>query len=94
MHSEEQLLREHLGEAERHVAQGERLVEHQRMTIEARRRDGLDIELPTQLLAEMEESQRLHIEGRNRLREELAGDVAPLVFKKQPAAGANRTPPI
>lgn len=65
------LLEQHLAEAERHVAEGERLLEHERATIEQRRRQGLDVELAMQLLAEMEYTQRMHVEERERLRCEL-----------------------
>jgi hypothetical protein len=63
----------HLVEAERHVSEGERLVEHQRRAVEKRRRDGRHTELAMQLLDEMEESLRLHIQDRDRLRREWAG---------------------
>ena len=66
-----QMLEQHLAQAERHVADGERLLEKQRAMIERRQGEGLDVELATQLLAEMEYTQRLHIEDRDRLRSEL-----------------------
>jgi hypothetical protein len=62
----------HLAQAERHVREGEQRLEHQRAIIDERRRDGHDVELSEQLLAEMEESQRLHVAERDRLRAELA----------------------
>ena len=75
MESEERrLAEEHFTLAEKHVSEGERLVEHQRKTIDERRREGHDVELPVKVLAEMEESLRLHIEGRDRLLRELTGD--------------------
>jgi hypothetical protein len=67
-----QMLEEHLAEAERHVAEGERLIEDQRARIEERRRGGLDVELATQLLEQMERAQRMHVEDRDRLRREQA----------------------
>jgi phytoene dehydrogenase-like protein len=67
-------LAQHLLEAERHVSEGERLVEHQRRTVEKRRRDGHHTELALQLLEEMEESLRLHIQDRDRLRREWTGN--------------------
>jgi hypothetical protein len=70
-------LEQRFAEAEMHVAKGERLLQHQRETIEARRRDGHDVNLATALLDEMEETQRLQIADRDRLRRELG------------AAGAN-----
>ena len=69
---ERRVLEQHLLNAEAHVVGGERLLEQQRASIEQRRRDGHDVELATQLLAEMEESQRLHLNDRDRLRRELA----------------------
>jgi hypothetical protein len=72
MDSDGRRLAQHLVEAERHVSEGERLVAHQRKTIEKRRRDGHHIELAMQLLDEMEESLRLHIHDRDRLRREWA----------------------
>jgi hypothetical protein len=86
MDNEDRRIRQHLAEAERHVSHGERLVEHQRMTIEERRRDGHDIELPTQVLTQLEEALRLHIEGRDRLRRELA-EADPLFEKQTPSRG-------
>jgi hypothetical protein len=65
-------LEQRFAEADRHVADGERLLQHQREAIEERRRDGHDVKLATALLAEMEETQRLHIAGRDRIRQELA----------------------
>jgi hypothetical protein len=71
-------LAQHLVEAERHVSEGERLVEHQRRSIEKRRRDGHHTELAMQLLEEMEESLRLHIQDRDRLRREWMGNDLPI----------------
>src|SRR5688572_8671080 len=67
-------LAQHLVEAERHVSEGERLVAHQRRTVEKRLRDGHHAELPMQSLEEMEESLRLHIQDRDRLRREWASN--------------------
>ena len=66
------VLEQNLLNAEVHVAGGERLLEQQRASIEQRRRDGRNVELATRLLAEMEETQRLHVNDRDRLRRELA----------------------
>ena len=65
-----QLLEQNLAAAERHVVEGERLLEKQRASIEQRRLDGFDVELATQLLNEMEYTQRMHIADRDRLRRE------------------------
>jgi hypothetical protein len=70
--SKHRLLEQSLAEAERHVTEGERLLEQQRNNIEERRRDGHDVRLSIELLSEMEETQRMHIAGRDRLRNELA----------------------
>jgi hypothetical protein len=68
-----QLLETHLVQAERHIAEGERILAHQRAMIEQRQLEGLDVELATQLLGEMEHTQRLHIADRERLYHELRG---------------------
>jgi hypothetical protein len=78
MDGEKRRIAQHLLEAERHISEGERLVEQQRMRIEKRRRDGHHTQLALQLLTEMEESLRLHIRDRDRLRLELAADRTPL----------------
>ena len=71
---ERALLEQRLAEAERHVLEGERLVQRQRATIEERRHAGLEVELATDLLAMMEDTLGLHIADRDRLRRELASD--------------------
>ena len=72
------LLERHLADAERHVANGDRVLAKQGAMIEHRRSKGLDVELATQLLAEMENTQRLHVTERDRLRRELrAADSQP-----------------
>ena len=65
---------QHLLEAERHVSEAEHLVKHQRMRVERRRRAGQHTQLEMQLLTETEESLRLHIKDRDRLRQDLAGN--------------------
>jgi hypothetical protein len=84
MDSDGRRLAHHLVEAERHVSDGERLVEHQRRTIEKRRRDGHHTELAMQLLEEMEESLRLHVQDLDRLRQEMASSAQPECFIKRP----------
>jgi hypothetical protein len=59
--------------AERHVSHGERLVERQRAAVEELRRDGHNVDLATRLLAVMEETLRLQIDDRDRLRQQCAG---------------------
>jgi hypothetical protein len=55
--------------AERHVSRGERLVERQRAAVEELRRDGHNVDVATGLLAVMEETLRLQIGDRDRLRQ-------------------------
>jgi hypothetical protein len=66
------LLERHLADAERHVATGDRVLAKQAAMIENRRSEGLDVELAMQLFGEMENTQRLHVAERDRLRRELS----------------------
>ena len=63
----------HLKQAERHVAEGERLLKHQRCVVEHLRRDpGSDlIDAAERLLHSFEEVQMLHVADVTRLRKEL-----------------------
>lgn len=61
----------HLAQAERHVALGERHIATQRAIIAELVRDGHDTSRAEALLATFEQSQRLHVEDRDRLRKEL-----------------------
>lgn len=68
------MLLEHLKQAERHAAEGVRVLEHQRSIIDHLRRDGHSepmIEAAERLLRSFEEVQRMHIADVARLREEL-----------------------
>jgi hypothetical protein len=58
--------------AERHVEEGQRLVERERKSIEERKRHGHDSGLATVLLGELEEAQRNHIAHRDLIRREIA----------------------
>jgi hypothetical protein len=78
MDSERRRIAQHLLEAERHVSEGERLVEQQRMRVEKRRRDGHHTQLAIQLLTEMEESLRLRILDRDRLRRDMSDGIDPI----------------
>ncbi len=89
MDSDGPRLAQHLVEAERHVSDWERLVAHQRRTIAKRRRDGHHTELAMQLLEEMENSLRLHVQERDRLRQEMASNVQPQVLKKGSVAAVS-----
>lgn len=59
-----------LAEAERHVFEGECLLERQRKLLERYRRHGHDPQLFCELLAAMEDTHRLHVAQRDRLRRE------------------------
>ena len=72
MDGERQLLEERLAVANRHVTVGRLLLDRHRTNIAEGRLDTHLLGLATQLLAELEESLRLHLEDRNRLRKELA----------------------
>lgn len=65
-------LEEQLAKAEYRVFQGRLLLERQRESLEQRRSHGHDVKLAMNLLAVMEETQRLHEAHRDRLRRELA----------------------
>ena len=68
MHDDKRyMIERHLAEVERHVAQGERHLERQRALILELLRDGHDATQALKLLATLEQSQRLHIEDRDRL---------------------------
>ena len=70
------ILAEHLTLAERHVADGERVLEHQRRIIEDLRRDGNSagmIDAAESLLRSFEEIQSLHLADAAPLRRELQG---------------------
>lgn len=70
MHLEMLLM--HLGQAERHVADGARLLKRERATVRQRRRAGRDIAEAERLLQTMEEIQLLHVAHVQRLYWELA----------------------
>jgi hypothetical protein len=72
--SDRTMLLEHLAQAERHVAEGERDIARQREIIAELERDGRDTTLARALLEQFEEVELLHIEGRDRLRKELEDD--------------------
>jgi hypothetical protein len=89
MDSEKRRIAQHLLESERHVSEAERLVEYQRMRVDKRRCAGHHTQLAMQLLAEMEESLRLHVQDRDRLRQELAGDAQPRLLRDRGAAAVS-----
>jgi hypothetical protein len=69
--SQRQLLQEHLVLAEKHISTGEHALEHQRAVVLELERDGHDSTEARSLLTTMEETQQLHVAGRDRLRAEL-----------------------
>jgi hypothetical protein len=68
----ETLLELELRDAQRHVDEGERLLDRQRKSLEARKRGGYENDLATNLLGELEEAQRNHIAHRDLIRREIA----------------------
>jgi hypothetical protein len=66
------LCREHLAQAERHVATSRRNVEQQREIVVALARDGRATETAIRLLRQFEALLDLHRQDRERLRSELA----------------------
>jgi hypothetical protein len=66
------LIAAHLAQAERHVVEGARHIERQHEIIQELERDGHDTTAARELLAALERTQVLHLEGRDRLRSELA----------------------
>ncbi|MBV9113427.1 MAG: hypothetical protein JOY67_11460 [Hyphomicrobiales bacterium] len=68
------LLKQHLAQAESDVVLGTGHVERQRQIIAELERDGHDTEEAEQLLRTFEETLALHVEGRDRLRQELASN--------------------
>jgi hypothetical protein len=64
-------LEEHLEAAERRIAQGQQHLSSQRAIVAELRADGHDSREAEELLAILEQSQALHIAGRDRIRNEL-----------------------
>jgi hypothetical protein len=69
---EREMLIEHLSQAERHVAEGEMVVERQRNLVENLARDGHDTSKQAALLQQFEERLAMHIKDRDRVLKELA----------------------
>ena len=67
-----QMLKEHLSQAERHVAEGMVHVEKQRTLVEDMARDGHDIGEHETLLRQFEETLALHTKIRDQLQTQLA----------------------
>jgi hypothetical protein len=90
MDGEREVLEERLAGANRHVAVGRLLVDRQRKSISAGQLDAHQLGLATELLVELEQSLRLHLADRNRLRKELAKLSSRLtrVQKRNPAGAA------
>jgi len=66
------LLKDHLAQAERHIAEGRDHVERQRQIVEEVVRRGEDARRSTVLLELFEETLAGHVQERDRLRSELA----------------------
>ena len=65
------MLEQHLMETEQHITRGEQLIAQQREIIRGLQRDGLDTARARELLAALEETQRVHIAARDRIQQEL-----------------------
>ena len=65
-------LTEHLAQAERHIEQSYEHIARQSELVTRLQRDGHETSEAKRLLAEFEELLKIHIAGRDRLREELA----------------------
>jgi hypothetical protein len=68
---ERSMIEAHLEQAERHVARGEELIAEQKARIAEMERDGHDTGPFRDLLRQFEETQRMHVADRDRLRKEL-----------------------
>ena len=66
------LVRDHLEQARRHVADGDKHVARQRQLVAKLDRDGHDSSEARRLLEQFEELLRLHIQDRDRLIKELS----------------------
>ncbi|HEY1891029.1 MAG TPA: hypothetical protein VGG63_11520 [Steroidobacteraceae bacterium] len=66
------LLKDHLAQAERHIATGERTLDQQRELIRDLERDGHDARSARALLESFEQLQTLHFADRERILDELA----------------------
>ena len=60
-----------LAQAERHVAQGKVILTRQRATVAASERSGRDVARSKEFLSILEDSHRLHVADRDRLRKDL-----------------------
>lgn len=69
---ERAVLLRHLAQAERHIAEGEQRLIHQRAVIRELEQDGHRTGSARALLAALEQTQALHFADRERLRAELA----------------------
>ncbi len=70
---ERAILLEHLAQADRHVAAGERIIARQRELVAIADRDGADAREAIALLRTFEETQAIYLADQARLREELEG---------------------
>lgn len=65
------MLEQHLMETEQHITRGEQLIAQQRDIIRRLQRDGRDTAKARELLAALEETQRAHVDARERIQQEL-----------------------
>jgi hypothetical protein len=65
------MIQDHLNQAERHIADGERHLSNQRALIAELEHDGHDTSAAKSLLRQFEELQALYVADRDRLRTEL-----------------------
>jgi hypothetical protein len=66
------MLERHLAKAEEHVERGAKIIERQRIIVAELERDGHNTAEALKLLAEFQRVQAMHIDDRDRLRDELA----------------------
>jgi hypothetical protein len=65
------MIQDHLALAEEHVSRGQVLIDKQRELLSEMRARGDPVDVAEALLIQLEETQRLHISDRDRLRAEL-----------------------
>jgi hypothetical protein len=65
------MIEQHLIETEQHIAHGEQLIAEQREIIRDLQRDGHDTTKAREVLATLEETQRLNVAAREQIQQEL-----------------------
>jgi tRNA U34 5-carboxymethylaminomethyl modifying GTPase MnmE/TrmE len=69
------MLEDHLAASERHLAEVQRYVAHQRELVVQLKREGHDTAQDTRLLEQYEEVLAMHVDDRNRLRRQLGQEI-------------------